>query len=262
MACVACIAAGNDALQQLGLTIDDAHERVVSMAAHGNGMVPMAARKISGQARLEVAKYVLAFAKDYTKTPDFKARYDKWWRESEPAKPQTLDERRKERDDEEARSKQNADETEANLRKQIAETNDATVKKALQDGLKSYMDMKKQMDSNPDVKKAQEQGKAMQAEEDKSNYEKEMKQYNDDYRAWQAKKDANMALRQVLKHYLEVEKTVDYNAQTVQSGGGVRDFVSETYKTKPAEWKTIYRAGKDVNDYARNFAAQWLADIK
>ena len=257
---VLLMGAGADALQQLGVSPADLQSRVFGFVAYGNFQVPAGARKLDAPARVEAAKAVLGLARDYTRSADFRTRYDKWWKDSEPARPQTVADRARAQAEEEARSRRNADEGEASMRRQIAETSDPKLKKALQDGLKAFQDAKKQMES-PDMKKMMEQGKAMQAEADKQRYEDELKKYNADHAAWMAKKDPNSMVHQQLKAYLDTLQTVDFNAQTVKVGA-LTEFTNPEHKAKPRQWKLIYRAGKDLNQVGKAFATQWLAELK
>ena len=65
-----------------------------------------------------------------------------------------------------------------------------------------------------------------------------------------------------MKKYLEIESSVDYNAKTVKNNFGKMVFVDEQYETKPADWKQCYRAGKEINDFGKSFAQQWLNELK
>ena len=201
---------------------------------------------------------MLGLARGLPRSADFRTRYDKWWKDSEPARPQTVADRARAQAEEEARSRRNADEGEASLRRQIAETSDPKLKKALQDG-EGFQDAKKQMES-PDMKKMMEQGKAMQAEADKQRYEDELKKYNADHAAWMAKKDEQHgppAAQGLPGH------AADGRLQCPDGEGRRADGVHQPRAQRPPrQWKLIYRAGKDLNQVGKAFATQWLAELK
>lgn len=61
-----------------------------------------------------------------------------------------------------------------------------------------------------------------------------------------------------LKFYLSEQATVDFAAQTVVKGNK-KYFVNPVYeKEKSRTWKTIYRAGKEVNAVVKAFVTEWL----
>ncbi len=61
-----------------------------------------------------------------------------------------------------------------------------------------------------------------------------------------------------LKFYLNEQATVDFAAQTVVKGNK-KYFVNPVYeKEKTRTWKTIYRAGKEVNGVVKTFVTEWL----
>lgn len=71
----------------------------------------------------------------------------------------------------------------------------------------------------------------------------------------------NKAIKARLEEYLKLAATVDFNAPT--SGTGKRKkFTDPALEKKSLKWKAIYRAGKDVNTIATNFAKTWLTELK
>jgi hypothetical protein len=61
-----------------------------------------------------------------------------------------------------------------------------------------------------------------------------------------------------LKFYLSEQATVDFAAQTIVKGNK-KYFVNPVYeKEKSRTWKTIYRAGKEVNAVVKTFVTDWL----
>ena len=77
---------------------------------------------------------------------------------------------------------------------------------------------------------------------------------------WKEKYPASTdsAIIKGLKFYLNEQTTVDFAAQTVLKGK-TKYFVNTQYeKEKTKTWKTIYRAGKEVNTVVKNFVTDWL----
>jgi hypothetical protein len=63
-----------------------------------------------------------------------------------------------------------------------------------------------------------------------------------------------------LERYLTLVKSVDFNASlTPPDKYGIKKFVNPAYESKSPQWKAIYRAGREVNQVATEFAKEWLA---
>lgn len=67
--------------------------------------------------------------------------------------------------------------------------------------------------------------------------------------------DPSGLVKRGLRDYLTLVKTVDFNAQLTQPDEyKIRKFVKPEYEAKSYQWKAIFRAGREVNDVAANFA--------
>ncbi|NOT52460.1 MAG: hypothetical protein HOP10_14415 [Chitinophagaceae bacterium] len=77
--------------------------------------------------------------------------------------------------------------------------------------------------------------------------------------AWKEKypEASDSLVRRQLNFYLAEQATVDFTAQTVLKGK-TKYFVKPEYESKGKTWKSIYRAGKDVNDVVVAFVKEWL----
>lgn len=71
--------------------------------------------------------------------------------------------------------------------------------------------------------------------------------------------DAAAAVKNRLNEYLALAATVDFAAATTGSGKN-KKFANPAYEAKGPKWKTIYRAGKEVNDVVTAFVKAWLAE--
>ncbi|RIV19851.1 hypothetical protein DYU11_23295 [Fibrisoma montanum] len=93
----------------------------------------------------------------------------------------------------------------------------------------------------------------------------ETKQRNGDYRKQKAEFDAHAdyrpLLRQRLKDFIALCSDVNFDAK-VTTQGYRREFVDAAYTSKPAEWKFLYRLGKEPVMEARAFAREWLTDLE
>ena len=77
---------------------------------------------------------------------------------------------------------------------------------------------------------------------------------------WKEKYPASTdsVITRALKYYLIEQATVDFTAQTVLKGK-TKYFANALYeKEKSKTWKTIYRAGKEVNAVVKKFVTDWL----
>ncbi len=261
-----CIAAtGDDALRQLQLTQNEANDYFLQTVQYQRLSFPAGAGKLAPQVRLEVVKGLLPLAKTYLQTAAFKERYAAWWKEQEPEVPRSLEARLKDAAEEEARNKKSADEAETNLRKQAAEATDPQMKKIYEEALAGYLESKKQMEQmqqDPQMKETMAQSQQFRKQQLEEDFKHDTEEYNKDKAAWLAKKDANVVIKNMLKQYLNLQGTVDFNAPVVANQYGKKVFTNPEYQGKPSEWKMCYRAGKEVNDFVKSFAQQWLTELK
>ena len=69
--------------------------------------------------------------------------------------------------------------------------------------------------------------------------------------------DPAIAVKNKLQEYLAISSTVDFNA-TLNGVGKNQKFNNPDYEKKSLKWKSIYRAGKEVNEVVSAFAKEWL----
>lgn len=258
---VIIIAAVTDPLQQLQVTTEDAQQYVLGTVTYGNLSYPATARAVPPSLRVEVAKGIAEFAKSYTQSAHFKARYDEWWKSIEPQKPATFEERIKDMDEQAADDKAKSAQDIENMKKQVAEAKDPALKKALEEALKQFEQIKKQMDT-PEMKAMMDQAKAAQKQSLEMEVKTDIENYNKEHTEWLAKKDPNSIIKKMLQQYLVLVSTVDFNAATHKNSYGQTVFTDPANESKPSDWKMCFRAGKDVNVVAESFAQHWLAALK
>jgi len=74
-------------------------------------------------------------------------------------------------------------------------------------------------------------------------------------------KDYKGIIVKQLKQFLDLSASVDFTAQTIQKGNKLV-FVNPAYEAKSSAWKLCFRCGKEAVTGARNFAQQWLNELK
>ncbi|WP_461104697.1 hypothetical protein [Spirosoma koreense] len=67
-------------------------------------------------------------------------------------------------------------------------------------------------------------------------------------------------LKKRLQDFIALTESVDFEARLVPMGRK-QAFANPVYERKPAEWKFLYRLGKEPVAEARLFAQQWVADL-
>ncbi len=93
----------------------------------------------------------------------------------------------------------------------------------------------------------------------------EAKTHNADYRKQKAALDAASDFRPLLKKQLQAFVAlcddVDFGAKLYPSGSK-QYFVNPAYQRKSSEWKLLYRIGKTPTMAARQFAQEWVSELK
>ena len=89
-----------------------------------------------------------------------------------------------------------------------------------------------------------------------NSYKESMERWNQEY-----PEDYTLMIRKRLQHFIELAKTVDFNAE-LKEVNGKKKFVNPKYEGKSYEWKQVFRAGKEVIEPAIQFSEQWLKELK
>lgn len=74
-------------------------------------------------------------------------------------------------------------------------------------------------------------------------------------------KDPNINLRKALQQFLAVTDGVDYGA-ALSFQDGRKFFANKAFEAKPAEWKMMFRAGREASEGARSYVRAWMAELK
>jgi hypothetical protein len=241
---------------QLGLTEQKGNENIRLSFLQGYLYTygVKSAKNIATGNRAAVTKDLLTYAKQYTAGDEFKKEYERSRQAAKPMEPwrktaKTKEEIRKEKIAETEKSV-------AELEKNIP-TYTADVKKIMQPLLES------QKATLRDYKDPNSQMIEMLAQGEKTAVENDWNSYKDQLTKWEEGYPANMNafIKRRLQQYLDVQSTVDFSA-ALKDVNGKKKFVNSAYEYKPADWKKVYRAGKEVNDVARQFAEAWIKELQ
>jgi hypothetical protein len=93
-------------------------------------------------------------------------------------------------------------------------------------------------------------------EENREVYQQDMKRWEKDYPA-----SVNMMLKKRLSEFLKLTSGINYDAK-LEKRGKKMIFSDPSFEDKDDFWKVCYRSGKPTVDAARQFAQQWLTELK
>ncbi|WP_428668342.1 hypothetical protein [Runella sp.] len=138
----------------------------------------------------------------------------------------------------------------------------AEIKKMLAATEGKPAEFKKQFMAYQTGQTKQQSGESVNQQQKDLAYAKER---NAEYKKQKAVLDAHSdfrpLLRQRLKDFITLCTDVDFNAKLMPSGSK-QVFVNPVYQSKPAEWKFLYRLGKEPVTAAKAFAQEWLTGLK
>ncbi|GAB3955991.1 hypothetical protein GCM10028805_44510 [Spirosoma harenae] len=89
----------------------------------------------------------------------------------------------------------------------------------------------------------------------------ELAQHRQQKAEFDAHSDFRPLLKKRLQDFIALTETVDFEARLIPMGRK-QEFANPVYQRKPAEWKFLYRIGKEPVMEARTFAQQWLAELR
>ncbi len=246
----------NDVWNQLGLTPEKGIECIKQSFLQGYlySYGAKSAKNIIAGEKAAVTKDLLTYTKQYLASEQFKKEYEKNRQGTKPMEPwrktaKTKEEIRKEKITDLEKS---IADLEKNMPKFTPE-----IKKAMKPLLETQKNTQKDY-KNPDKEMI-----GMMAESEKMSVENDWKNYNEQVKKWEEEYpvDPNIFIKKRLQQYLDIVATVDFSA-TVKEVSGKKKFVNPAYEYKPADWKKVYRAGKEVNDVARPFVNNWVKELQ
>jgi hypothetical protein len=250
----------DDVWGQLGLTIPQGQLNINNSFFDGK-LYYLGAKNAKNVAigdRVAVVNELVAYAKKYIGSPEFKTAYQEYQnkkseviRRSLPPKPapKTIDSIK-------AEEKLLLEKRMAAVEPNLNSTNPNVQKSATA----QVENIKKEMQALDDPNNLAVKRKLDMANR---NYEYKLKVYNEAMQNFEAKypSDPKPLLKQRLQDILTITADVDYAAELKEGSKGTKVFVNPVYEQKKAEWKLAFRAGKPATDAVRAAAQQWLKEL-
>jgi hypothetical protein len=246
-----------DVLTQMGISPASAKGAVVSFIGAGyfdTGIGFRALKAAPPAARAELVTGIIAWAKGYVASPEFKAAYAKLREERKPEAPQFKGTPEEEFKQKQAEQKAEMEKSQAEMQKTLSSL-PPDVRKSVEEGMKQAAAMNAQMDT-PDMRKMQIDGIAMDRAAKKQQFDLDMKKWQQDY-----PESPRALLIRRLQKFLDDTKDIDFNA-ALQPRNGMQVFVKEEYERKPGEWKQAFRAGRETVTAARTAVQAWLSELQ
>ncbi len=244
-----------DVWQQLGIT--QLHGNNYIYFSVRNGYLAYSvknAKNISQNDRTAIVNQLVAYAKKYTSSEEFKKKYEDDRKMMMHAKPQT---QTINVDSIKAAEKQRIEvqiqQTEANANHPNSKIRNAVPYKieALKKELKSVEDGTCACIQN----KVKQMGSWNEAA--LSQYKKDLEKLDRDLPP-----NPQDLIRRRLLEILDVTADVDYNAELKDGyANKFKVFVNPVYEKKSKDWKLAYRAGAATTDLVRAAAQKWLSDM-
>jgi hypothetical protein len=244
-----------DLWKQLGISQKSGDESIKESFLQGYmyNYGARSAKNIAAGDRAAVTKDLLSYTKQFVSTDAFRKEYAKSREGARPMEPQKKTARTKE----EIR-KQMIDD----IKKSIAEVEKnmsnyaGDLKKTMQELIDSQKEQIKEYEKpDNEIIGIMEQGEKMAVENDMKNYQQKIKEWEASY-----PENVNGFIKKRIQQYLDIVKTVDFTALLKESGS-TKKFVNPAYERKDNDWKKVYRAGKEVNDVARQFSTEWIKGL-
>ena len=196
---------------------------------------------------------LVAYAKKYYSSAEFKAAYNDYRMKSKPAEPKKI------LITAESIKAQEKERLEKNLK--IAEEGLNSTNPKIKNGAPLRIDnIKKELAALDDPNNATIKRRL---DDVKRSDDNAMNLYNQGLQKFEmaSPADPSTLLKKRLQEILTITEDVDYAAE-VKDGGKFKVFVNPEYERKPKEWKLAYRAGKQATDAVRAAAQQWLKELK
>ncbi len=245
-----------DFLQTLNISEEDAYNDISNSFQSGSFQYPYSKvyQTFSSSVRTAMVNEIGSFAKAYTKTDDFKKKYEDFRLSKKPTEPDSF----KTNDQLKTQYKQEIQKSIDDLESKIAAaTGDA--KTAMQNALTQIKDQVKQLDdpNNPMFSAEMEKERENNYEGQVQEYQKELAGWSDQYPDSPVK-----MIKERLNYFLQLSGTVDFKAKLIKNQYGVFVFDNPDYEGKPDDWKLVFRAGKESTDAARQVAQEWLSELQ
>ena len=245
-----------DIWQQLGITQSVGNNNIYFSVRDGRLAYTIKnAKNISQKDRAAIVNQLVAYAKKYTSSEEFKKKYENDRKLMMPKKPQTetinVDSIKTA---EKQRIETQIKQTEAN-----ANHPNPKVRNGVPAGLER---LKKELQTVEDGTCVCIKNKVRQME---SWNNAALNQYNKGLEKLDRDLPPNPQdlIKRRLQEMLDVTADVDYTAELKDGyNKKFKVFVNPVYEKKSKDWKLAYRAGKETTDLVRAAAEKWLSEFK
>lgn len=245
----------DDVWTQLGITSKDGISNLHSSIQTGS-LSYFGAKNAAGipiGSRTAVINQLVAQAKKYIASDEFKRRYENERKLRMPKEPElfqiSVDEIRAK---EKQRIEQAIKQTEAN-----ANHPNPKIKNGVPKALENLNAELKTVD-DPNNKNVQREVKQLEAWNNAAlaQHKSQLQKLDIDF-----PQNPQELIKRRLQQMLDVTADVDYNAE-LKEVGKFKVFVNPAYEKKSKDWKLAFRAGKETTEAIRAVAQKWLLELK
>ena len=242
-----------DFLKQLGITKQDANERIAG-GFLGGGLDTYGIKNLKNiltNDRAAIVKDLAVYAKQYASSAEYIKQYAELKEKNKP-QPYPVQTPEEMRTATIQQAKEAIVQMEESLKKAPSDMK-SIFEKTLE---AAKQNLKQAEDPNNKYIKAYTQNFP--------SMQKQMKELHERALAdWEAKYPTNhlQYIKFRLQDFLDATDGIDFGAQLVERGGK-KYFVNPAYESKGYNWKLAFRAGKDAVETARNFAKEWMNEIR
>ncbi len=200
--------------------------------------------------RASLTRNAVAWAKAYTESAAFRTWYDRRRKEDTPTPPEV----KGTVDDELARQSAERKKSLEEMKKNVAQMA-PEMRKAMEGAIKESEAANRKLETDPQMVAMMRQGIESERAGEQETYKERLASHERRFPS-----NPNTVIARRLQEFLDVSKTVDFDAKLVPSGRLMR-FANPEYEQQKPLWKICYRAGRDAVSAARESAQAWLRTL-
>jgi flagellar biosynthesis GTPase FlhF len=200
--------------------------------------------------RVTLTRNAIAWAKAYTESAAFKTYYDKRRKEDTPAPPEV----KSTVDDELARQSAERKKSLEEMKKNVAQMA-PEMRKAMEAAVRESEAANRKLETDPQMVAMMRQGIEAERASEQEQYRQRLASHERRFPV-----NPNTLVAHRLQEFLDVSKTVDFDAKLVPAGKLMR-FANPEYEEQKPLWKLCYRTGREVVAAARDAAQAWLKTL-
>jgi len=243
-----------DLWKQMGITLEDGKAFMFTSLQSGNlGYYIKNAKSIAQNDRIAITNELIAHAKKYVASDEFKRRYEDNRKLRKPKDPYLI-----ETSVEEIRAQEK---TMIENQIKLAESNvnhpNPKVRNGVPAAIEKWKKELKALDdpNNPRIQSILKQNQAMN-DASREHYNKELQKIDADFPP-----NPQVQIKRRLQEILDITADVDFNAE-LKEVGKLKVFVNPVYEKKSKDWKLAFRGGKELTELVRASAKKWLQELK